>query len=195
LRRLQLTGQVFGLFRVVGEAERSRNRRRWLCECSCGERRVVDQGNLRSGHSTSCGCLGPASKTHGLSRTREYRTWQNIISRCGNPRTPFYDIYGGRGIRVCERWLASFDAFLEDLGPRPPSASSIDRINVDGDYEPANCRWADHKTQMRNTRNNRFVVMDGETMTLAEAVERRGLKYNTVLYRLRRGKPVEEALR
>lgn len=114
-------------------------------------------------------------------------------SRCENPNTPLFERYGGRGIGVCERWR-SFENFLADLGPRPDTAHSVDRINVDGNYEPSNCRWADNKTQARNTSANHIVELAGRRITLAEAAELKGVKYNTLLYRLKRGWPTERAL-
>lgn len=126
--------------------------------------------------------------------TREYRTWINMKSRCYTPTSTGYKDYGGRGIKVCERWLHSFGAFLEDMGPRPSPEHSIDRIDCDGDYEPSNCRWATRTEQARNFRANRIVEAFGRSMTLAEAAEQSGLPYNTVLYRLKRGWTLDQAL-
>lgn len=168
-------------------------RNKWLCKCVCGNEVIVFASNLTRRHSTSCGCASlEAVTTHGKSRTPEYRAWINIRTRCTDQTTPYWPLYGGRGIKVCDRWQ-SFDAFLADMGPRP-EGHSIDRENVNGDYEPSNCRWADKKTQGRNKRVQRMVVVNGRSMTLAEAVEGKGLLYNTVLYRLRRGWTIDEAL-
>jgi hypothetical protein len=134
------------------------------------------------------------------TKTREYRAWINMRTRCENPRTPEYENYGGRGIRVCDRWrygtkaVRAYECFLADMGPRPSSEHSLDRINVNGNYEPGNCRWVVRSVQMRNTRVNRTVSVDGRHMTLAEAVERAPVPYNTVLYRLKRGWTLEAAL-
>lgn len=126
--------------------------------------------------------------------TREYRAWINMRSRCNNPNTPFFDRYGGRGIKVCPEWDKSYQAFLRDMGRRPSPRHSLDRIDVNGDYEPANCRWATTSEQCRNKTTNRAVEVGGFRMTLAEAAERSGRGYNTVLYRLKRGWSVEQAL-
>lgn len=128
-------------------------------------------------------------------KTREQVAWFNMNSRCHNPNTPGFHNYGGRGIKVCERWRKSFPAFIADMGLRPSERHTLDRINNDGDYEPGNCRWATRKTQMRNASTNRIVELDGKQVTLAEAVETRGLKYNTILYRILRGKSAQEAIR
>jgi len=132
--------------------------------------------------------------THGQSATVEYKTWNNMWSRCTNPKTEDWDRYGGRGIRVCDRWSV-FENFIADMGNRPRRGYSIDRIDTDGHYQPSNCRWADQKTQCRNTSVNHIVEFDGRSMPLAEAVEISGIKYNTVLYRIKRGWPVDRAIR
>lgn len=129
------------------------------------------------------------------TETREYRAWINMRSRCNNPNTPFFDRYGGRGIKVCPEWEASYETFLRDMGRRPSPQHSLDRIDVNGDYKASNCRWATASEQCRNLTTNRFVEVGGIQMTLAEAAERSGRRYNTVLYRLKRGWSVEQALR
>ncbi len=193
---IDITGDRYGKLQVMRQAPNKNGKRRWVCRCDCGQLTEVAQTNLRTGNVKSCGCSHYETiTTHGQSTRKEYRAWINMISRCENPNTPGFHRYGGRGIKVCARWRNSFDAFLADMGPRPSPQHSVDRINGDGDYEPANCRWATEKEQKRNICTNRIVEIDGREMTLAEAVERRGLKYNTVLYRILRGKPVAEALR
>jgi len=132
--------------------------------------------------------------SHQLSQTPEYRAWINMKTRCNDETTPYYSIWGGRGITVCARWMESFQNFYEDMGKRPSPKHSLDRINVNGNYEPSNCRWATRSTQMRNVRVNHHVEVGGVSMTLADAVEGTGLDYNTVLYRLKRGWPLEHAL-
>lgn len=131
---------------------------------------------------------------HGMSKTKEYRAWIAMKTRCENSNTPYWNLYGGRGIAVCERWSSSFKEFYSDMGPKPKGKFGVDRINVEGNYEPENCRWANSKTQCRNTRTNHRVQQNGSMITLAEAVEGTSLKYNTILYRLKRGWTVEQAL-
>jgi hypothetical protein len=192
-----MIGQTFERLTVIAAAPsrryRDEQRPYWLCLCECGATAEVDQANLRRGKTKSCGCLRGAP-SHRKSNTREYRAWVNMITRCENPNTPGWENYGGRGIAVCARWRNSFEAFFADVGVRPSVNHSLDRINVDGNYEPGNCRWATQSDQMRNTTVNRIVEVEGVEMTLQDAVERTSLKYNTVLYRLKRGWSLEQAL-
>ncbi len=121
---------------------------------------------------------------HGMSRTPVYKVWHAMIRRCENPADPRYSSYGGRGIKVCQRWRDSYIAFLRDMGDRPSSTHSIDRIDVDGNYEPSNCKWATNKEQTNNTRCNVRVEIDGTTKTLAQWVEEYDAKYSTVYNRV-----------
>lgn len=184
-------GDRFGRLTVISR----QSGRKYLCQCDCGKRTLVFGSNLTRRHSQSCGCLAlERVTTHSRSRSPEYKTWMNIRSRCANCNTPYWDQYGGRGISVCKRWEQSFEAFLSDMGPRPSKRHSIDRIDVDGDYEPGNCRWALATVQARNTRRQRYVQWNGRRMTLAEAVESSSVTYNTVLYRLKRGWSLHDAI-
>lgn len=131
---------------------------------------------------------------HGRSRCPEYRAWINMITRCENANAPGYHNYGGRGISVCAVWRSSFLSFLSEVGDRPSSLHSLDRIDNSKNYEPGNVRWATRSEQNRNLRTNHLVEFEGAIIPLIQAVEARGLNYNTVLYRLKRGKSVDEAL-
>lgn len=139
------------------------------------------------------GVLSPVASSR-VSARPEYRHWINMKSRCANPSSTGFEHYGGRGIRVCAVWEASFEAFLRDMGPRPGAGYSIERNDVNGDYCPGNCRWATSGEQSRNKRSNHLVMVQGRETTLVDAVDGTGLKYNTVLCRLRRGWSVERAI-
>lgn len=159
---------------------------------------------LQKGSVRSCGCLRretcvSAPTKHGASKhgfvMAEYSTLRGIIQRCENKRSLHFDKYGGRGIRVCDRWRESFENFLADMGPKPTPKHSLDRIDVNGHYEPGNCRWATQTEQMRNTRSNRRLTFRGETLPMSEWAERLELDPSLVRARVDRlGWTVERAL-
>lgn len=124
---------------------------------------------------------------HGLSYTPEYRAWQTARHRCTCETSPAWADYGGRGIRMCDRWLNSPEAFLADVGPRPTPRHEIDREDNDGHYEPGNVRWVERPINSRNRRSNRFVEINGESLTIAGWAERSGVERSTIAYRLRAG--------
>lgn len=134
----------------------------WHCLCDCGNRVIRRATHLGNGKTRSCGCLYEevmsvgANKSHGLTRSREYRIWAGIKSRCFDSGCPAYKWYGGRGITMCKEWADDFEQFLKDMGPRP-AGLSIDRINNDGHYEPGNCRWATREEQARNTSRSKRI--------------------------------------
>lgn len=131
---------------------------------------------------------------HGYSGTAEHNAWRNMRRRCYTKSNPIYHLYGGRGIRVCDRWNESFLNFLEDMGPRPSTRHTLERVNNNRGYGPENCCWATMKEQHRNTRRNRFVSFQGERLTLADWAQRKGLHPATLHSRLRRGWPLAKAL-
>lgn len=158
-------GDLFGLLVAIelGPYLKLTKQRTWKCRCVCGKELVVRQDCLRSGNTTSCGCqrkvhaavaIRKRCTTHGQSKLAEYFVWKTMKARCRNPKNLEFKNYGGRGIKVCDRWLNSFEAFLGDMGRRPTPAHSIDRINNDGNYEPGNCRWATWKQQAANRRKS-----------------------------------------
>lgn len=154
---MDLTGKTFGRWFVINRVENSiYGETQWLCRCACGTERVVKGNPMRRGVSKSCGCLSVdvARQTHtkhGMHGTKEYKAWDGMIDRCTNPNNESYFNYGGRGIRVCDRWR-DFVNFYADMGPS--NGLTLDRRNNDGHYEPGNCRWADWSTQMGNKRLN-----------------------------------------
>lgn len=166
----QLEGRVFGRLTAIKRVgTNKRNNAIWLCRCECGEETSVPATKLITEQTRSCGCLWEdVIRTHGYSRTRTYKIWSHIRQRCLNPNVDVWANYGGRGISLCERWH-SYENFLADMGDAPRD-HSIDRINVNGDYEPSNCRWATNKEQLRNTRRNKFVMVDGVEYLLTDAI-------------------------
>ncbi|TQI66244.1 hypothetical protein LY85_0905 [Clostridium sp. KNHs216] len=149
-----LSGQRFGRLLVLNRAENTESgQARWVCQCDCGNVKTIRGTHLTTGKIISCGCYNKAVCTkHGMSGTPEYRTYYNMIKRCEYKNDVSYAEYGGRGIRVCPRWRSSFLNFLADMGKRPTDRHSIDRIDVNGNYEPSNCRWAVVETQEHNKR-------------------------------------------
>lgn len=191
-----LRGRRFGRLVVSGvepemRACAGRRRRYWECSCDCGSIVAVRHDRLLDGNTSSCGCAPKVTPKHGHnhagSRTGEYRTWDHMIQRCTNASNKRFKDYGGRGIRVCDRWRESFEAFLADMGPRPSPGHSIDRIDANGHYEPGNCRWATAAEQSRNTSRNRWVNLFGERMVLRDAATRLGVSYETLRHRVNRG--------
>lgn len=170
-----MTGRRFGRWLVTSRAANLNGQWAWHCHCDCGSIGVVRGNPLRRGASLSCGCLaaelaGARNRTHGMRKTTTYKAWGSMRERCLCEWHKSYPRYGGRGIRICQRWLDSFESFLEDMGARPPGMS-IDRKDNDGDYTPTNCRWATGKQQCRNKSNNTRLTAYGETKTIAEWME------------------------
>jgi hypothetical protein len=135
----------------------------------------------------------PFTATHGLTKSAEYGIWSAMKRRCYNTHCQDYPSYGGRGIKVCEAWL-KFENFYADMGPRPSSAHSIDRLDNNGDYEPGNCRWSTPIAQARNTRRNVRLTFNGKTQTISEWAYELGFSQRTLQTRLKRGWPIEAAL-
>lgn len=203
-----LTGRRFGRLMVVRRAANNKNGDpAWHCVCDCGTEKVVSGSASRQGHTRSCSCLRrelnstlrpPVHEKHGQAgagaATKEYRAWQSMKARCYTESTRAFHRYGGRGIRVCDRWRDDFVAFFADLGPCPPGRS-LDRVDNDGDYEPGNVRWASCAVQARNRSNNHFIEYAGEKLTLTDWARRLGVSDSTLWYRLKQGIPLVEALR
>lgn len=151
-RFIDLSGLVFGKLTAIERvANTSYNATRWKCLCECGIFCERSAAYLRNGRATHCGCSKPMKKK-GQSLRPEYSNWDSMIRRCTKPDASHFYLYGGRGIKVCEQWLNNFWKFLEDVGPKPSSNHSLDRINTNGNYEPGNVRWATHVEQSNNRR-------------------------------------------
>lgn len=191
MRMIDQTGKRFGMLVVVERAPRIQEKKsivRWVCQCDCGKTAIVWASNLKC--AKSCGCAqyaNPPRLTHGCCYTPTFSVWQNMRCRCENINNDRYAAYGGRGIRICERWRNSFSNFLEDMGEKPSPKHSIDRIDNDGDYEPENCRWATAKEQARNRRSSRMVTIDGVTKCAAEWCEIYGMALVRFHSRIHRG--------
>lgn len=195
-----LTGCKIGKLTVLKDGGRSSSGgMMWLCECDCGSRVVVAATNLISGRQKACGCVRSESTskrktTHGQHVTPEYKCWSKLKERCRNPNAKDYPRYGGRGIAVCDRWN-SFENFSLDMGKRPSSRHSIDRIDNSLGYYPDNCRWATSLEQGQNKRNNINLTIHGETKTVAEWSRISGVRAATIYFRIHNGMNAEEAVK
>lgn len=171
----------------------------WMCRCECGAIINTAGCNLRRGYPRSCGCKASVNKgTHGHTRngrwSSEYHSWSCMRDRCSNPNAPNYAGYGGRGITVCDRWQKSFEDFLADMGPKPTAAHTIDRKDVNGNYEPGNCQWSTPKEQGNNRRNSVFVELNGRSLTVAQWAVETGLSDSCIRRRVEAGMSAAEAL-
>lgn len=182
--RIDLSGQRFGRLTALSAA--SWGPTTWFCKCDCGTEITVRQGNIRNGHTQSCGCLlreNEANLTHGHTRgrknSRTFGCYSNAKNRCFNPKNQRFADYGGRGIVMCDRWRDSFADFLEDMG-ECPQGKSLERKDVHGNYEPSNCKWATPAEQARNKRNNIIVEVDGGDMILKDFAALKGVEYHSL---------------
>jgi hypothetical protein len=201
-------GQKFNRLTIISDAPdtiRKNNslRRNVQCLCECGKIKTIDYFRVTSGGAQSCGCLqkeraSKACKTHGhtvIKHTKEYKAWSHMKQRCINTNDKSYSYYGGRGITVCQQWIESFDAFLNNVGYAPKLKDvSIGRIDNNGNYEPGNVRWEQRADQNLNTRRNVFIEFNGETKTIKEWADLYNLKYDTLRMRLKSGWSVHDAL-
>ncbi len=205
IRKHDLAGRRFGRLLVCDRAANVVNASGqqvivWNCVCDCGTRKQIRTNTIIHHGVDSCGCgtaqkLSAVHRTHGLSGTPEHRAWKEMRGRCLNPTYKQFADYGGRGIGVCREWLDSFAAFLAHIGPRPSPRHSLDRIDVNGNYEPGNVRWATRLVQNNNKRTNLQLSVKGETLTVRDASIKYGVNPKTIRKRLARGWPVETAVR
>lgn len=200
---IDLTGQRFGRWTVLSRAQNMPYSRRsgWLCQCDCGTKKVVDGVSLRRGVTQSCGCLHAEKArqrftTHGGRRSRLYRIYHEMKTRCYCESNPDYPQYGGRGITICKEWLQDFSRFKEwALQSGYDTGLTIDRMDVNASYSPENCRWVTMKVQNNNKRNNHYLTFQGETHTVSEWADITGIPYNTLYSRIAKlGWPVDRAL-
>lgn len=192
-----LSGKRYGKLLVISREESKNKNTRWKCLCDCGKISIVAASQLKRGTTKSCGCLKFESRnsTHGLSKTRLHSIWSGMKERCYRKNSPAYKWYGERGITIYQEWLDDFMNFYNwamDNGYE--DGLSIDRINVNGNYEPSNCRWIPLEEQALNTRTTKFLTYKGETKTVSEWCEITGIKKTTMLNRIRLGFTPEECI-
>lgn|SRR5215831_11353555 len=194
-RLIDLAGKRFGRLVVIERGgDLAPKIPGWLCKCECGNEVLLNGSNLRRGLTSSCGCLRREvtisrftthGKTAGGLRAPEFYIWNMMIQRCENPKTKIYHRYGGRGIKVCDRWH-KFPNFLEDMKDRPSPKHTLERIDNDEDYTPVNCVWATKTRQANNRRTNRKIKFGNRLMTLRQIMEETNceIAFNTVRARV-----------
>ena len=200
---IDLTGQRFGRLTVICRADNyikpnGHKESEWLCKCECGKKSVITRTNLK--RARSCGCsqgkyIYSSKVTHGQSDSRLYRIWQNMKNRCYNHNVDRYDRYGGRGITVCDEWRNNFQAFYDWAMINGYSDSlSIDRINIDGNYTPDNCRWITMPEQADNKSTSRIFEYNGSSHTVSEWSKISGISRDVIWNRIKRGWSIEKVL-
>lgn len=189
-----LAGQTFGRLTVRHYAGIDKHQKRvWNCTCSCGNQVSVTTTQLRLGKTQSCGCLKTDTHTkHGDIASLEYHAWRSMRSRCTNESNRHYANYGGRGIKVCQRWEV-YENFLSDMGRKPTKTHSLERNDNDGDYTPENCKWATKSEQTRNRSVSVWIEYGGKKMLVQDWATELGLPYTTLYSRIRNGWTVERA--
>lgn len=192
-KMIDITGQKFGRLYVIERDKIKKGRRTgafWKCRCDCGNIVTVYGYDIRQGSVRSCGCLHHDQlvnrlRSHGMTGTRLYRIWQAMIKRCNSPNYERYKDYGGRGITVCEEWHHDFQSFYDwAMSHGYKDDLTIDRIDVNGNYCPENCRWATYKVQGGNTRRIHHMTYKGETHSMIEWSKIKGIKYSTLAARI-----------
>lgn len=194
---VDLTGMRYGKLTVIKSLGIDKWRAmRWLCKCDCGTELVSTSSRLNYKHKMCLNCqkenLKVIPKTHGQSYSKTYTSWDKMLTRCYKSSDPYYEIYGGRGIKVCDKWK-DFKNFYRDMGDRP-EGYSLDRIDCNGDYYKENCRWADKDTQNGNKRNNLLLTYNGKTQAAFLWAKEIGLTMDSIYYRIRQGWSVEKII-
>lgn len=190
-----VVGQRYGRLVATGLTRCAKtNQLLAVCSCDCGSVVTQQMHYLVSGRRVSCGCKSREGRVGDKTKKPEYIPWAAMIARCYCEGSDRYPYYGGRGIKVCEKWRSSFDAFLLDVGERPTSGHSLERDDVNGHYEPGNVRWATRKEQARNRRNSRKLTVNGITRTIAEWSELTGISRSMIEYRIKRGQMTPEQI-
>ena len=201
-----LTGQVFWKWTVIGPYRKRRDKdgrlwTDWLCRCYCGTEKWIEKNELLTGHSKQCiRHKGEHNLKHGMAGNKRigtthpmFRVWSTMKDRCIRPNTHNFNRYGGRGIRVCERWM-EFANFLLDMGQTYQYGLTLERKDNNGDYCPSNCRWATRKEQANNRRSNRLIEINGTVKNLSQWSEQNGISCDVVRYREKKGLSTEKAI-
>lgn len=198
--RIDISGQRFGrlitIKRLIPSGE---TRNKWLCQCDCGNKCLATTSDLRRGKTKSCGCLKKEldknrNKRHGMSNTSLHKRWRSIKDRCFNSKSKSFKNYGGRGISMCDEWKNSFESFENwALGNGYQENLTIERIDVDGNYEPKNCCWIPLEEQAKNRRTTRLISFNGETYSIREWSKRLGISESTLYFRLNSGWDIKDA--
>jgi hypothetical protein len=191
MKKLDISGQRFGKLVAVkqgpSDISPSRKHIKWECLCDCGNVTLARLNSLRSGAAKSCGCIkksGDIHRTHGMTGSPEYMAWHRMKKRCADPSHPDFYLYGARGISVCREWISSFEHFYKDMGVRPSNKHSIERLDVNGNYEPENCIWATNYVQSRNRRNSVYYEHDGVRMCQTDWAKKLGINVSTLIERV-----------
>lgn len=200
MKALDLVNQRFGRLVAIRKSHRQNNKVMWECLCDCGNTTYVSTNYLTSGRIRSCGCfrkdqISERNTTHNQRHTRLYEVWKNIKCRCYNPNNKAYKNYGGRGIAMFDEWHNNYQAFYDwSISNGYSLGLTIDRIDVNGNYEPTNCRWVNRTVQANNKRANHYITYNGETHSIADWARKQGLSYECLSARLNSCWGVEKAL-
>lgn len=187
-----LTGNRYARLTVLHRVKNMGSNTRWLCLCDCGVEKEVNGVYLKNGQIRSCGCynlevLSKTKTTHGMSKTKLYRVWSGMVTRCYNKKRPGYYWYGGKGIKMSKEWRSDFMAFYNDMAATYKRYLELDRINVNGDYCKENCRWITHKENCRNKTNNILISHGDKVKCAKEWAEIYNLNYVGVAFRKKKG--------
>lgn len=197
---IDMTGERYGKLTVISRAENTKaNKAQWLCRCDCGNYKIITRHSLMQ-NTKSCGCskgefISQRMKTHGMKKTRLYRIWSGMKDRCLNPKSKYWNAYGGRGITIFQDWIDSFESFRDWAYQSGYSEKlTIDRIDNNKGYSPDNCRWATYKEQENNRRNNHILTINGISKTASEWADYYGISSNVFISRIDSGWSIEKAI-
>ena len=198
---IDLTGKRYGSLTVEKIAvDEPGKKKKWLCKCDCGNEIIVTSSNLVSGRTSSCKICGKKrlsekNKKHGMTSTKLYGVWNSVKTRSTNTNSKSYKDYGARGIRICEEWKESSNFFEWALENGYKNGLEIDRIDVNGNYEPSNCRWVTRIVQQNNMRKNHIVEYNGQSKTIAEWSRELNIKYDKLWKSIKKGLGIEDILK